>query len=219
VTRTVLVAAASALAFGCTVGEGEGFVRSEKLFVEDCWNGPFDLQPTFFAANPFNDTMMIRIQRGEESVEVSDGMLIIINDVKAIRDGGLGTDKLAIGLPPGVSPIGVPERVNLEPPKVSLSLYLYDTCHVQNSALYAVEGSIQFESLFSGDPNEDRAEDRLTKASFRAQVVDPRDVEISDGATLSPGGPALGYPPDRVSEVVGDFEFYFQRGVPAQPFP
>jgi hypothetical protein len=29
----------AALASACTVGEGEGWVKSDKLYVEDCWNG------------------------------------------------------------------------------------------------------------------------------------------------------------------------------------
>ena len=42
--------------------------------------------------------------------------------------------------------------------------------------IYSVGGTITFNSLFSGDPNEDDAEDRLTDAIIRARTrfADPR---------------------------------------------
>lgn len=239
------VAAACALVpwlFACSIGEGSGEVKSDHLFLENCWDGPFDLNPNFFAANPFENTLMIRIQRGEQSVEVTDGVIIIVEDIKSIREQ-LGTS-INLGLPVGVSPPGIPEQLNLNPPKVSLSLFLYNTCHLQNAALYSVGGSITFKSLFSGDPNESRAEDLLTEGSFEATVADPRDGMPTSASTTSPstadaGGDAaattdaanapatdgttgqltLTYPQDRTSSVTGNFRFYFQRGIPAQPFP
>ena len=217
----------------CSVSEGEGEVRSERLFVKNCWDGPFNLQPTFFAANPFEDTMMIRVQRGEEAVEVSDGIFLVVNEGSRIREGLLG-QSIELGLPAGVSPPGVPERLDLDPPLVSFALFLYETCHEQNGALYAVGGSITFESLFSGDPNETSAEKRLTEASFEATVVDPRDLTTSDSAgagsadagavdaaatATDAGGGGLSYPAGHVSTVTGNFRFFFERGSPAQPFP
>src|SRR5687767_14842014 len=71
-------------ALGCSVGQGEGFVRSEHLFVDECWEGKFDLRPTFFAANPFQQTLNIRVQRGERDIQVSDGFSMLVNDVPAI---------------------------------------------------------------------------------------------------------------------------------------
>ena len=49
VWRTLPVAL---LALGCTVGEGEGWVRSEHLFIEECWSGPFDLGLSLAPYNP-----------------------------------------------------------------------------------------------------------------------------------------------------------------------
>ena len=58
-----------ALSLGCSVGEGEGWVRSERLYVEDCVNGRFDLGPDFFGANSFRgDALQIRVQRGEPEI-------------------------------------------------------------------------------------------------------------------------------------------------------
>jgi hypothetical protein len=86
---------------------------------------------------------------------------------------------------------------------------------VQNGSLYAVDGTITFESLFSGDRNENDAKDRRTTASFRATMTDPRKAEFEqDGDTVR-----VVYPEDRTSIVEGEFDFFFQRGIPAQPFP
>jgi hypothetical protein len=196
----------------CTTGEGTGSVTSERLFIENCCNGPFDLQPDFFASDPFDDTQTIRIQRGDRYAEVSDGVSILVNGVSTIRGDditvGLLNQDLAVGLPVGVSPPGVPVVFNPDPPLVNIALYLNDSCHAQNVTIYAIEGTIRFESLFSGDVNEKNADARLTEGSFDAMFADPRDLTPND-----PPDPAL------VSRVTGNFRFFFQRGQPAQPFP
>jgi hypothetical protein len=231
-------------------------VRSDRLFVKNCWDGPFDLQPDFFATIPFANTQQIRIQRGDRSIEVSDGVLLVVNDVPKIRASQLGVP-IPLGLPVGVRPPGFPPRVEIVPPQVSLSLFLYATCHVQNGALNSVSGTITFNHLFSGDRNENNAEERLTEAHFDALVTDPREAKLvpapsgaggtsGDGGPIEGGAPApseagaptpgaigvdggtvityagsvtVDYGADQTSRVTGDFQFYFQRGVPAQPFP
>lgn len=205
-SRAWLVAVALA-ALGCSTAEGKGWVTSERLYVEDCWNGPFDLKPTFFGGNPYRETLTVRIQRGDNLEEVSDGLIVLVNDVSKIRGEALGQE-LAVGLPPGVSPPGQPITFDPQPVLVHLSLYLHDSCHEQNGTLYSLAGSITFDSLFSGDPNEDNSEDRLTEANFSATFGDPRHVQ--------PNGEV---DPSRTSQVEGWFRFYFQRGQPAQPFP
>lgn len=190
-------------AIGCSSAEGDGEVTSDRLYVEDCWNGPFDLDPTFFGANPYLDTVTIRIQRGDNIEEVSDGLIVLVKDVQSIRNSQLGKP-VTVGMPEGVSAPGVPLQENLNPALVNLSLYLHDTCHAQNGTLYSLEGDITFTSLFSGDPNEDDAEDRLTEATFSATFA----------AT-----PAAKDDPAKTSQVSGWFRFYFERGQPAQPFP
>jgi hypothetical protein len=230
-------------------------VRSDRLFVKNCWDGPFDLQPDFFATIPFANTQQIRVQRGDRSIEVSDGVLLVVNDVAKIRESQLGVP-IPLGLPIGVKPPGFPPRVEIVPPQVSLSLYLYATCHLQNGGLNSVSGTITFTHLFSGDRNENNAEERLTEAHFDALVTDPREAKLvpasgaggapgGDGGTteggtppIEAGGPVppstsvdggtvityggsvtVDYGADQTSRVTGDFQFYFQRGVPAQPFP
>ena len=101
----VCLALTGTIASACTQGAGEGSVSSNKLFVHDCWDGEFNLQPSFFGANPLSrDVMAIRVQRGDDNQEVSDGLSVMVNDVQAIRGSKLGTP-LAVGLPPGVSPL------------------------------------------------------------------------------------------------------------------
>jgi hypothetical protein len=204
-SRTLALIAVIAL--GCSTGEGEGEVKSDRLVIPGCWNGPFDLDPSFFAAEPLADSLMIRIQRGDNWEEVSAGLMVLVDDLAELRKNGLGAP-LPVGLPPGVSPPGVPITYQENPPKVSLALFLNDTCHAQNATIYSIGGSITFNSLFSGDRNESDAEKRLTDASFEATFADPRKVQ-SDGSFDS----------ESSSVVTGWFRFYFQRGQPAQPFP
>ena len=216
-----LVLPTSAVLFSCTIGEGTGEVTSDQLFAENCWSGPFDLAPTFFAANPDSrgDSMTIRVQRGENPVEVSDGLILVINDVSSIRNEQLGQG-INVGLPIGVSPPGLPDPATLKSPQVSLTLYLYNTCHVQNSALHSIGGTINFASLFSGDRNENNAGDLLTDATFEATLVDPRDVLLIEDETAGTLEEVFeSFPEERVTNISGRFRFFFERGVPAQPFP
>lgn len=201
--RVALLGLGLALGTGCTVGEGEGEVKSTRLYVKGCWNGPFDLDPDFFAANPYREeALMIRVQRGDNNQEASDGLTVIVTDLNAVQ---LNTE-IPVGLPNGVSPPGVPVT-GAPNPLVSLSLYLHQTCHEQNSATYSVSGNITFRSIFSGNPNEENSEKRLTDAEFHVQFADPRElVDAEDPESVT-------------SEMVdGNFRFYFQRGQPAQPF-
>jgi hypothetical protein len=203
----VLSALWGALAVGCTTGEGSGWVHSDKLYVEKCWNGQFDLGPDFFGAVPYEDqSLFIRVQRGDNYQEVADGLLVLVNQLQDIRNHKIGTD-ISVGLPVGVTPPGVPLKLNPNPAPVSLTLYLHETCHGQTADVYSIGGTINFSSLFSGDLNEHDADARLTEASFSAQFADPRKAR-PDGT----------YADGLVSVVTGHISFYFQRGQPAQPF-
>ncbi len=192
---------------GCTVGEGSGEVTSDKLFIEDCWDGPLDLNPTFFGANPAENSMFVRLQRGADLAENSDGLLIVVNDVALVRSALLGQAIDRVGVPVGVNPPGFPIERG-EEPLVSMTLYLNNTCGQQNGAISSLSGSITFQSLFSGDLDEGNADERLSDATFTATMGDPRDQQ-PDGT----------FPPGKVTEITGWFRFFFQRGQPAQPFP
>jgi hypothetical protein len=190
---------------GCSLGEGEGAVSSDKLSVEGCWNGPFELNPDFFGAVPYRRTLDIRVQHGGDLEEVSDGVMVLVDDIDAVANS-LGVPS-RVGMPAGVRPIGVPVVKDPAPPIVHLTLYLNRSCHAQNTALYSTDGTVTFHSIFNGDPNEADADKRLTHGEFSdVTVADPRDM-AADGTVRN------------ASHIRGWFRFYFQRGQPAQPFP
>lgn len=203
----LVVAAASASS--CSLGEGEGEVKSDRLVVGGCWTGPFDLGPDFFAAVPYRDTLQIRVQRGGDLEENSDGLLALVDDIGFVR--AHLDEPIEVGLSPAVTAPGVPVTADPDPPKVHLTLYLHESCHAQNSALYAVAGTITFHAIFNGDPNETNASEKLTDAEFAdVTFADPRDLATPGSAEIDPA---------KASHVRGRFRFYFQRGQPGQPFP
>ena len=213
ILATVTVLALSlTVATGCTfVGQGEGEVKSEHLSVPGCWDGPFDLNPDFFAAVPYRDTMQIRVQRSSDLQEVSDGLSVLVNDVPEIRSSALGTE-VQVGLAPKLLAEIAPGKPQGPAPQVNLALYLQFSCHNQNIVLYAVSGTITFYELFSGDPNESVGAEKLTDAMFDVTIADPRDAVPDTGIPLE-------IPEDRTSPLTGFFRFHFQRGQPGQPFP
>jgi hypothetical protein len=197
------------LASGCAVlGQGEGEVRSDALYAKACWSGPFDLNPDFFAAIPFRDTLQIRVQRGDDRQEVSDSLLVLVDEVTAIRSVDLG-EPILVGLPQQLVDEIAPGVATGLAPRVGMSLALQSSCHNQNVVLYALRGTITFGALFSGDPNEEVGSEKLTDARFEVEMADPRDA--------SPG--TLDVEASKISRVTGSFSFHFQRGQPGQPFP
>lgn len=75
--------------------------------------------------------------------------------------------------------------------------------------------TITFQHVFDaslaggGDPGSLTAEQRLIQATFDVTLADPRD--------MCPG--ALGPPAPCRGHLTGSFQFYFERGKPAQAFP
>ncbi|MFT3766769.1 MAG: hypothetical protein QM820_14830 [Minicystis sp.] len=97
------------------------------------------------------------------------------------------------------------------PPIVHVSFYLQRSCHNQNIILYGVDGTMTFNALFDGDPNETSAAEKLTDAEFDIEVGDLRDTPFGEYAG--------NVPPGLRSRIYGRFRFYFERGQPGQPFP
>jgi hypothetical protein len=127
-----------------------------------------------------------------------------------------GTVTFQVALPAGVTPPGSPAvpppDLIANPPIVHVALFLQRSCHNQNTVLYAVSGTMTFASLFSGDPNESSAAEKLIHVTkLDVQVGDLRDVPL--------GAYPREIPCELQSRVQGNFKFYFDRGQPAQPFP
>lgn len=222
--------------FACTVGDGQGSATG-TLNVANCWSGKFDLQPDFFGATPFDDTLMFRIQRGSDYMNFSDGLSILVLQAGRVRADLLG-QPLGVALPPEVTPPGIPIKPTSNPALVQFSLYLQKSCRPEVPALYAVDqattnadgscdaatvalakdcaatptvrkSTITFQHLFNGDPEEPDADKRLSEATYDVYLADPREV--------CPGG--SGPPPPCRGHITGAFRFYFARGRPAQAFP
>jgi hypothetical protein len=154
---------------------------------------------------------------------------------------------LEVSLPPEVTPPGVPVKPDPNPALVGMILYLQKTCRTQNVTLDAVaevtlptdgtcdtrammgadptagcdpnkespagvgsgKSFITFTSLFDGQVDEPTASERRNRGCFDIYLADPREV--------APGG--LGPPPVCRGHIKGTFDFFFERGRPAQPFP
>ncbi len=160
--------------------------------------------------------------------------------------GGEYNQPLTVDIPAGVTPPGVPLVANPTPAPVHFVLSLQKSCQTQQVALYAVaqvtmptddsctvtesidgadtasgcanpmpagagsgKSTISFTSLFDGNPQESNAAARLNRGCFDVYLADPRDVD--------PGG--KGPPPKCRGHLRGNFDFYFERGRPEQPFP
>lgn len=139
---SAIVAGASTPA--CSQGEGDGQI-SGTLSVPGCWTGPFELDPDFFAAVPYRETMQLRIQNGSDFETFADGVSILVYDIGKVRpdpDAGFSgryKEPLTVSLPPEVTPPGVPVKPNANPAPVSLTLYLQKSCRTQGVTLHAME--------------------------------------------------------------------------------
>lgn len=230
----VLVVASSA----CTLGSGEGQV-SGQLDVPNCWSGSFDLKPDFFAGIPYRTDYQIRVQQTADPANFADGIAVHVTDVNAVRMQ-LGVP-LAVGVPPEVTPPGIPVMPDPNPPLVNLSLYLGRTCRSETTALYATkaalanaDGSCDVNGpVTCGEGAMIPAGSKMVSSTitfahiFNGDPDEPSaqerltdatfDVYLVDPRDACPGG--LGTPPRCRGHLTGHFKFYFERGRPAQPFP
>jgi hypothetical protein len=251
----LLGSTATVLAQGCSLGQGTGSVCG-WLDVPGCWSGAFDLHPDFFAAVPTNSAaLQIRIQNGIDYETFSDGIAILVDDIGQIRgdplpDGtpraGLLGKPLLVTLPAGVTPSGVPIMAVANPSMAHATLYIEQTCRIQNVALYATTCTLPTigEPAMCGDagagavagdggtPPSTMAGNVATSTITFHNLFDGKsnesnaqqrltdadfDFYLADPREGSAGG--LGPPPPCRGHLRGQFRFYFQRGRPAQPFP
>lgn len=98
---------------GCSLGQGEGAVHSDALYVAECSQPSelscpssdgttdvgcdnYDLLPDFFAAVPYREQILITIQRGSDISELSDGLAVLVSDIEVIRSAIDKKRKLAM---------------------------------------------------------------------------------------------------------------------------
>jgi hypothetical protein len=128
---------------GCSVGDGSGTV-SGTLDVPDCWSGLFNLNPDFFAADPYDNSVTIRVQSGGDYANFSDGLSILVDNVHEVRGDApfspsLLNHPLKVDLAAGVAIAGAPVIPQADPALVHITVYVQKSCPTQNVALYALE--------------------------------------------------------------------------------
>jgi hypothetical protein len=183
----------AALASACSVGNGSGevtgVVNSPSCDLKD---EAYDMDPTFFAAETAGDQVILRVQRGGDFEDKSDGLIVLVRDAELVRKEMLGM------------PIAV-ERARLtdtEEPLVQMTFYLNETCAIERrktpTVFEATASTITFEALYA------------------PRVNDDPDVRFSfdNGTFVDPDSPE-----DRNAVLSGAAEFLFSRGRPAQRFP
>jgi hypothetical protein len=210
VRRWIPVLAFVAITGACSLGDGVGSVTGE-LNLPDCWEGAFNLQPTFFAAaaypqQPYQNqpqSLTIRIQNGGNFETFSDGVAILIDSIAQVRGdpasgypGELG-QSLKVALPPGVTPPGVPIVVVPNPPLVHMTMYLQLTCHTQLDALYAVDQvSLNSQGACAAEPAPG------SDGGAPADAAAPPPLPLQCGATgTTPASPDGGTPPPADASV------------------
>jgi hypothetical protein len=193
-----------ALAAACSTGAGDGDVHG-SVSLEGCGlvRGDWDMGVDFFAASYYENTLAIRLQNTGQEQAFSDGILIMVRDVDAVSKR-LG-ETLAITVEPGIDAFvdagpdaGVPATTQGSPARATL--YMNDSCPGNHYGFADGEGELVFDSIYVPD------EEKRVAGSFKLRFVDPRSWKSPDDI-----GPH--------AELVGDFDFNYARGSPAQTFP
>ena len=156
--RAVVLAVAAALLGACSVGSGEGSVTGTVNAPEcDLEMAAYDLEPTFFGADPVEEQLEIRIQRGSDFEQFSDGLTILVRDASMVR----------------AELIGIPIELTGEfSDLVQMNVYLNETCPAGRRelpvSLQAVAGFIVFQNIYAPTLTEDDVENaaRFTDVSF-----------------------------------------------------
>ncbi|MDH5490466.1 MAG: hypothetical protein OEY14_00685, partial [Myxococcales bacterium] len=152
---------------GCSEGAGEGeFVGVVSAPACGLHGEAFDLQPDFFAADPLGDSLSVRIQRGSNHEDLSDGIRIGVRSSSEVAE--------MLGTPlPLIDPSTVPLSAPLaEQPLVRGSFFLNETCPIDRGVFpvryVAVSGTVTFDAIYvpSMDDSELRIEGTLEEAHF-----------------------------------------------------
>jgi hypothetical protein len=177
----------------CKVGDGDGWLEA-TLWAPQCdMDGDaYELRPTFFASEPQpGDVLVVRVQRGSDSPEASDGLILQVLGASVVHEALLGV------------PIDLAEGT--DGARVIMTLYLNETCPVElirptRPVVYtAAEGTIVFDAIYAPE-----ADDSGTEIAARFE-----DVLMVDT-----------HDPDALRAVAsGELSLLHVRGRPAQPFP
>jgi hypothetical protein len=224
--RALALAAALGMVAACSVGDGTGVVQG-SVFIRQCAmrtevgasgsqsaysfgsaTAPvaYNMQPSFFAAEPINDfprlnpnnRLNIRVQSDGSRIEQADVLFVNIASVFDVAVA-LGQD------------ITVDSTTN-----VRATLSLNQSCPMPE-VTPALEGTINF--IDFGDANLGHVapdfrvgfEDHL-KATFNLHIVDLRAATIG-GEGVVPIDPAVG------GGITGYFDFIVRQGQRAQSYP
>jgi hypothetical protein len=246
-----------ACATGCSLGQGSGEVKSDALFAHDCWgsirSGPkgdgYNLEPDFFAAIPYRSTLLIRVQRGNDVQEVSDGLAVLIDDVNKIRetlakpplgggapvvagsscvsataaDGGANDNDCpdgTVGFQVAV-PAGVtPPGSPAVPPQD-----LIDDPPLVHMALYLQRSCHNTNTVLYAVSGKIcfsalfSGKPNETQADQKLTDAPFFKVQVGDLRDVPLGTYPRDLPCEFQSTLEGSFRFYFERGQPGQPFP
>ncbi|MGF1466020.1 MAG: hypothetical protein ACFCGT_07785 [Sandaracinaceae bacterium] len=193
--RVLRAAALASVALGgCAVGDGDGELFG--VFQAARCNRPepesIDLRPSFFGADPVEDQLNLRIQRGSEREFFADGVILHILDVNDLRLNRLD------------EPI---ELGDFYRDPIQAVAYLNATCRL----------ATPLESFFEIPPAYRSVGGTITFSAVYAPEIDMDDTLIE--ATLTDVRFEDAVDPEEFAVLSGSFRFFFQRGAPAQRFP
>lgn len=161
---TLLFAAASLLVAACNAGSGTGQV-SGTVSAPSCGidpADPFELRPTFFAAEAFRENLNIRLQGDGDAIDYANVLYVTVLDASEVSRSMLG------------APLEIGDM--LESP-VRMSLALNETCDFHDRtttpvSFQAVSGTIVFTSIYAPEVSDEK----LIEATFDAvHFIDPAD--------------------------------------------
>ncbi len=216
VMKRIALAVTVLLAASCAVGKGKGEFHGCLYFpecggdyaavVDSCiapsdgveGNENYSFSPTFFGAQTLeNGSLRINMQKDGYFTGESDGLLLVIPDYEQVSKDleESGAEYVEKTVPPDADLETLPESERYQ-----AAYYLYSTCAGETGSFSSGTGTLRIYSLYRPD-----SENEQIKGEFTLYFEDPRPLE--EGET----SPHL--------FLSGDFEFDYERGVPAQHFP
>ncbi|MCP4600706.1 MAG: hypothetical protein GY847_09270 [Proteobacteria bacterium] len=189
----------------CSTGAGDGKVFG-AVHLPSCGieSDDYDMEIDFFAADYFDNSLTIRLQHTGQEPTFSDGVILVIRDVEKIAESVQDINH-DVSIEPSIETFiengpdaGEPTYVSDNPAEVAL--YLNETCPGNRLAFSNGAGSFTMESIYVP------GEQKRIKGSFHFEFIDHRYWKSPDDF-----GP--------YADILGEFDFNYTRGKPAQVFP